>query len=164
MTSGTIAILEHDIWDSGFNGSTHLNLGQWMFLNLTSGTVTFLEMFRTWHLGQRFFWKHTSGTEVFFEPHMWDRCLFGNVQNMTSGTIAILEHDIWDSGFYGSTHLGQWVFLNHTSGTVTFLEMFRTWHLGQLHHSKSFNNTSGTFAFLEHDIWDSGIFWTTHLG
>jgi hypothetical protein len=82
---------------------------------------------------------------------MWDRCLFGNIQNMTSGTIAILEHDIWDSGFNGSTHLGQWMFLNLTSGTVTFLEMFRTWHLGQR-------------FFLEAHIWDRGFFWTTHVG
>ena len=67
-----------------------------------------------------------GSSRLYFLNHMWDRWLFGNIQNMTSGTIAILEHDIWDSGFYGSTHLGQWVFLNHTSGTVTFLEMFRT--------------------------------------
>ena len=81
--------------------------------------------------------KKKSGTEVFFEPHMWDSCLFGNVQNMTM-TIAILEHDIWDSVFFGSTHLGQWVFLNHTSIIII--------HLGQLPHiyfKRKFNEAPG---------------------
>ena len=92
---------EHDIWDNSDFGA--------------------------WHLGQRFLWKHTSGTVGVFEPHIWDSYLFGNVQNMTSGTIAsfeIVQQHIWDICVFGAWHLGQWDFLNHTSGIRLF------WSLG----------------------------------
>ena len=125
MTSGTAFFLEAHIWDRGFFWTTHV--GQVPFWECSEHDIWDNSDFGAWHLGQRFLWKHTSGTVGVFEPHIWDSYLFGNVQNMTSGTIAsfeIVQQHIWDICVFGAWHLGQWDFLNHTSGIRLF------WSLG----------------------------------
>ena len=96
---------------------------------------------------------------LFFVRSFFIAFLSIRIFSMTHDTWD-MEPRIWDICVFGTWHLGRGIFGTTHLGQLPFW----TWHLGQLQHSKLFNHTSGTFAFLERDIWEEGFFGTAHLG